>query len=175
MGVLTTGKSSSADVAATYSGRYVLTSSTSVNASFMARLFDHQWDPPRLFGTPGSFMLRPDLHDDLNLGRVDGGRMVVNFLDRIGFSTGSSLLIYPDSFLNGVMRIGGVEHGVAVVWSESGPGPVVLLDTNPQKLTELGSVPALSSKTWNGPALAGKYLLVRNDHEAVCYEVSLAK
>jgi outer membrane protein assembly factor BamB len=42
-------------------------------------------------------------------------------------------------------------------------------------LTELGSIPALSGKTWNAPTLAGKYLLVRNDHEAACYEVSLAK
>ena len=55
------------------------------------------------------------------------------------------------------------------------PGPVVLLDTNPKQLTELGTLPALSSKTWNCPALAGKYLLLRNDHEAACYEVSLAK
>jgi outer membrane protein assembly factor BamB len=54
-------------------------------------------------------------------------------------------------------------------------GPVVLIDANPKKLTELGKVDALSSKTWNCPALAGKYLLVRNDTEAVCYEVELAK
>jgi outer membrane protein assembly factor BamB len=54
-------------------------------------------------------------------------------------------------------------------------GPVVLIEANPKKLTELGKVQALSSKTWNCPALAGKYLLVRNDTEAVCYEVELAK
>jgi outer membrane protein assembly factor BamB len=54
-------------------------------------------------------------------------------------------------------------------------GPVVLIEANPKKLTELGKVAALSSKTWNCPALAGKYLLVRNDTEAVCYEVELAK
>jgi len=75
---------------------------------------------------------------------------------------------------------GHYEHGqillagnTIVVQTE--PGPVVLLDTDPKKLTELGSIPALSSKTWNCPALAGKYLLVRNDHEAACYEVSLGK
>jgi outer membrane protein assembly factor BamB len=54
-------------------------------------------------------------------------------------------------------------------------GPVVLIEANPKKLVELGKVAALSSKTWNCPALAGKYLLVRNDVEAVCYEVELAK
>jgi outer membrane protein assembly factor BamB len=37
----------------------------------------------------------------------------------------------------------------------------------------LGTIQALSSKTWNCPTLAGKYLLVRNDREAVCYEVAL--
>jgi outer membrane protein assembly factor BamB len=75
---------------------------------------------------------------------------------------------------------GHYEHGQILLAGntiivQTEPGPVVLLDTNPKQLTELGSVPALSSKTWNCPALAGKYLLVRNDHEAVCYEVSLAK
>jgi outer membrane protein assembly factor BamB len=54
-------------------------------------------------------------------------------------------------------------------------GEVVLIEASPKKLTELGKVAALSSKTWNCPALAGKYLLVRNDTEAVCYEVELAK
>jgi outer membrane protein assembly factor BamB len=54
-------------------------------------------------------------------------------------------------------------------------GPVVLIEASPKKLTELGKVAALSNKTWNCPALAGKYLLVRNDREAVCYEVELAK
>ncbi len=54
-------------------------------------------------------------------------------------------------------------------------GPVVLIEANPKKLVEHGKVAALSSKTWNCPSLAGKYLLVRNDTEAVCYEVELAK
>jgi outer membrane protein assembly factor BamB len=31
----------------------------------------------------------------------------------------------------------------------------------------------LSSKTWNNPALASRYLLVRNDGEAACYELPL--
>jgi outer membrane protein assembly factor BamB len=51
---------------------------------------------------------------------------------------------------------------------------VTLIEANPQHLKELGSVPALSSKTWNCPTLAGKHLLVRNDRESVCYEVALA-
>jgi outer membrane protein assembly factor BamB len=75
---------------------------------------------------------------------------------------------------------GHYEHGQILlagntIFVQTEPGPVVLLDTDPKQLTELGSIPALSGKTWNAPTLAGKYLLVRNDHEAACYEVSLAK
>jgi outer membrane protein assembly factor BamB len=73
---------------------------------------------------------------------------------------------------------GRYEHGqillagdVIVVQTE--PGPVVLIEATPTRLTELGTIPALSSQTWNVPALAGKYLLVRNDREAACYEVDL--
>lgn len=57
------------------------------------------------------------------------------------------------------------------------PGPVVLIEANPTALKELGRINALSGKTWNCPTLAGKHLLVRNDHEAACYEVgcTLAK
>ena len=54
-------------------------------------------------------------------------------------------------------------------------GPVVLVDPDPEKLIELGRIPALSSKTWNTLAYAHGKLLVRNDLEAVCYELPLAK
>lgn len=51
------------------------------------------------------------------------------------------------------------------------PGDVTLVEANPTGLHELGSFPALKSKTWACPALAGHYLLVRNDREAACYEL----
>jgi outer membrane protein assembly factor BamB len=50
-------------------------------------------------------------------------------------------------------------------------GTVTLLEASPEGCRELGQIPALSSKTWNHPTLAGRYLLVRNDREAVCYEL----
>lgn len=53
------------------------------------------------------------------------------------------------------------------------PGEVVLVRPDPSRLEELGSIEALSDKTWNPPVLAGKYLLVRNDREAICFEVAL--
>ncbi len=50
-------------------------------------------------------------------------------------------------------------------------GRVVLVAPSPDELQERGRVQAMDGKTWNNPALAGRYLLVRNDQEAVCYEV----
>jgi outer membrane protein assembly factor BamB len=50
-------------------------------------------------------------------------------------------------------------------------GPVVLAEASPDGFKELGSFPALSSKTWNHPVLSGHYLLVRNDREAACFEL----
>lgn len=52
-------------------------------------------------------------------------------------------------------------------------GDVYLVRPDPKELIELGSIPALSAKTWNNPALAGRHLLVRNDREAVCYELPI--
>lgn len=56
-----------------------------------------------------------------------------------------------------------------LVMAES--GEVVLLDPQPDGLRELTRFPALAGKTWNPPALAGEYLLVRNDKEAACYRL----
>jgi len=50
-------------------------------------------------------------------------------------------------------------------------GDVVLVRVNPEGATELGRVSPLHDKTWNAPALAGKYLLVRNDREAVALKL----
>lgn len=50
-------------------------------------------------------------------------------------------------------------------------GDVALVELNPRELHERCRIHALEGKTWNNPALAGAYLLVRNDHEAACYEL----
>jgi outer membrane protein assembly factor BamB len=60
-----------------------------------------------------------------------------------------------------------------LVLIQSEPGPVILAAAHPEGFKEFGRLPALSSKTWNYPTLAGRYLLVRNDREAVCYELAL--
>ena len=51
-------------------------------------------------------------------------------------------------------------------------GDVVLVSASPTAHQELARFPALSSKTWNHPALAMPYLLVRNDREAACYKLA---
>jgi outer membrane protein assembly factor BamB len=52
-------------------------------------------------------------------------------------------------------------------------GEVVLVEANSDAHHELSRFAALSGKTWNNPALAGDYLLVRNDREAACYQLPL--
>jgi outer membrane protein assembly factor BamB len=56
---------------------------------------------------------------------------------------------------------------------QSQAGPVALVEATPTRFHELGQLDALHSKTWNNPVLAGKYLVVRNDREAACYELPL--
>lgn len=58
---------------------------------------------------------------------------------------------------------------VFVAQSESGDVVFVALDENEYR--ELLRVPALTSKTWNIPTLAGRFLLVRNDRQVICYEL----
>ena len=53
-------------------------------------------------------------------------------------------------------------------------GEVILLNPNPEGSRELTRFAALKGKTWNPPALAGAYLLVRNDKEAACYRLPTA-
>lgn len=76
-------------------------------------------------------------------------------------------------------KAGRYQHGqillageLLIVQAEN--GEVVLVRPSPTELIELGRIPALTGKTWNNPALAGRFLLVRNDHESACYELPLA-
>ncbi len=62
--------------------------------------------------------------------------------------------------------------GLLLVTAES--GEVFLVRANPERHEELGSFRALDAKTWNTPAFAAPYLLVRNDQEAACYELPTA-
>ncbi len=50
-------------------------------------------------------------------------------------------------------------------------GRVVLIDPNPEELTEVASFQAVEGKTWATPALAGDLLIVRSETEAACYRL----
>ena len=60
---------------------------------------------------------------------------------------------------------------VLVAQSESGEVAFVAADQNEYR--ELARIPAMSSKTWNIPTVAGGYLLVRNDRQAICFALPL--
>ncbi len=54
-------------------------------------------------------------------------------------------------------------------------GDALLLEPNPEEPVVLGSFPALEGKSWNPPALAGPYLLLRNHLEVACYRLPLSE
>jgi outer membrane protein assembly factor BamB len=60
---------------------------------------------------------------------------------------------------------------VILVLSET--GELVLAEASPEEYRELASLQALdeANVTWNNPAFAPPYLLIRNSREAACYEL----
>ena len=53
-------------------------------------------------------------------------------------------------------------------------GDIVLVEPVPQDHRELTRFTTLHGKTWNPPALADEFLLVRNDKEAACFRLPVA-
>lgn len=51
------------------------------------------------------------------------------------------------------------------------PGFLAIVAAKPDGFEELSRLDALKSMTWNPPTLAGLYLLVRNDREAICFKL----
>ena len=54
---------------------------------------------------------------------------------------------------------------------QTAQGPIALAEANPAEYREVARLSGLNAKTWNTPALAGEFLLVRNDQKAVCYQL----
>ena len=55
------------------------------------------------------------------------------------------------------------------------PGELVLLRPTPERADELARFRVFDEKTWNPLALSGDFLVVRNDREAACIRLPLAK
>lgn len=53
-------------------------------------------------------------------------------------------------------------------------GELILVDLSPEGLKELAQIEVFPGKTWNPPALAGHYLFLRTDSEAVCLRLAEA-
>ena len=75
-----------------------------------------------------------------------------------------------------VWKKGRYGHGQVLLVSDrllvqTESGEVVLLSATPDGHKQLGTLAALSDKTWNHAALAGKMLIVRNDREAACFRL----
>jgi outer membrane protein assembly factor BamB len=51
-------------------------------------------------------------------------------------------------------------------------GDIVLVEARPDEHREIGRFTAFAQKLWNPPALAGRFLIVRTDTEAACYELA---
>lgn len=64
-----------------------------------------------------------------------------------------------------------IRLGDAWLLLQAEKGFVTLIRANPDHLEEVSRLDALHAKTWNPPTLAGRWLLLRNDVEAVCYEL----
>lgn len=64
---------------------------------------------------------------------------------------------------------------VILVLSET--GELAMVEATPEEYRELASIQALDSAdaTWNTPALAPPYLLIRNSREMACYRLPLVK
>ncbi|MES2595520.1 MAG: PQQ-binding-like beta-propeller repeat protein [Verrucomicrobiota bacterium] len=97
---------------------------------------------------------------DNHLYGLDDGRLTC-----LDLATGERLW-KEGRFASGQTLLAG---DLVIVQSE--PGPVHLCSATPESFKELGKLEALDSKTWNHPVLSGRYLLVRNDREAACYEL----
>lgn len=57
---------------------------------------------------------------------------------------------------------------------QSERGYVARVECSPTQQMETGRIEALGTRTWNHPAFNGKYLLVRNDRKAMCFELTVA-
>ena len=114
------------------------------------------WESPRLKAK----FTNPVLHDGFVYGLDDG---VLVCLD---LATGERR-----------WKSGRYGHGQTLLVGsrlivQTEDGELVLVEASPEAHREIARFTVFQQKTWNPPALAGRYLLLRTDTEAVCYELA---
>ena len=115
------------------------------------------WESPRLKAK----FTNPVLHDGFVYGLDDGVLVCLDVTTgerrwRAGrYGHGQTLLV----------------DGLLLVTTED--GDIVLVEATPAEHRELSRITAFDAKTWNPPAVAGPYLLVRTDKQAALYELAV--
>lgn len=90
------------------------------------------------------------------------------FLECVDLSDGSRQWRQPRSSRYGQGQVLRIEDTLLV---QAEGGAIALVACNPDEFIELARIEGLSSKTWNYPAVAGKTLVIRNDREAIAYQL----
>jgi outer membrane protein assembly factor BamB len=133
----------------------------------------------------------------LEISRTDSGKLSATQLWKsIRMKSKFAHLFARDGFLYGLddgvfacldlkdgslrWKEGRYGHGQGLVIGDyyllmSEPGELILLRPTPDAPNELARFKVFDSKTWNPPALSGDLLLVRNDREAACIRLKIAR
>jgi outer membrane protein assembly factor BamB len=131
-----------------------------------------QWETPRLKSKFANLVL----HEGFVYGLDDG---VLVCLDpetgqrrwKGGRYGHGNLLLVVAGPASGVAGAASGAMGPALLLVQTERGEMVMIDPVPDEHRELGRFMALAGKAWNPFALAGPYLLVRNDAEAALWEL----
>ncbi len=105
------------------------------------------------------------VRDDYVLGLSDG------ILQCVDLETGKRLWRAGRYNQGQILGVRGPEKTEDLLLIQAESGDVVLVWARREGHDELGRISALAGKTWNNPALYGRFLLVRNDEQAACYEL----
>ncbi len=87
-------------------------------------------------------------------------------LQAVSLADGQRLWMQPRSTRFGQGQILLVDD---VIIAQAEAGDIVIVSADSEEYKELFRMPALTSKTWNIPTIAGRHLLVRNDRQAICF------
>lgn len=120
------------------------------------------WKKSRVLKTK---FTNPVIHKGLAYGISNGSA-----LQCVDPKTGKMNWRHKGKFGHGQMLLVGDRLLIQTEW-----GKLILAEANPKEYKEIASFQALESRTWNVPVLVGSYLLVRNEKNAACYQLTLKK